>query len=286
MVSLNHLLVPNLLIVAAMKGADDDQRAALLSTETIGSMAFGTDSLISRIASIRGADWRPDATFAEPLQSLGFTWPDSMDNVEDSFEVGDIEVSTENHERAESPEQRRIFDNQDSHACISCGRDEGPALWLSASGGYSMFIDPMGLDRSSLPFALCGRCVVAAPDWMRASWTWFPHGAAWMPLGTCTGCGKNHELHLNELDNGSLEAETDNLLFLRRWWGRLGQVCEPHPLEPLGQARLCHECAHDWCSGHEYAEIIFEPARGHAHLSEFWDAHPEHVGWDHPERER
>lgn len=49
---------------------------------------------------------------------------------------------------------------------------------------------------------------------------------------------------------------------------------------------LCHDCAHELCDMLPWLAQLIQPQHSHAHLSEYWEAHPEHDGWDKPSAEQ
>ena len=49
------------------------------------------------------------------------------------------------------------------------------------------------------------------------------------------------------------------------------------------EAVICHDCAHALCEQVPWIGKLIEPELSHAHTKEFWEANPDHDGWDHPE---
>ncbi|WP_114906752.1 hypothetical protein [Ornithinimicrobium murale] len=165
--------------------------------------------------------------------------------------------------------------------CINCGHQDGDALWLRFSGGHGQFIDPMG-GASGQWVALCGTCLSDAPGWVRAQWPWVPAAAGWMPLGECIDCQRNLPLATVTTGPGLRLIESDNVLEVTRALGMLTVHPEPHRLEPSQVARLCHDCAHDFCEQHDAFDALLLPHESHTHTAEFWTANPHHVGQDAP----
>lgn len=182
-------------------------------------------------------------------------------------------------------EQSELVDRILDAACLGCGAEDGSALWLRFSGGYGQFIDPTGGEGGGQWVALCGHCLLAAPAWVRSAWPWTPPGAGYMPLGDCHNCHRVLPLTVSDT-RGGLHVETDNVLTVTRTWGSLGSLPAPHVLEPLQRTSVCHDCAHELCDEQAHFDVLLEPARGHAHTTEFWAANPHHEGWDRPDRHR
>ena len=43
---------------------------------------------------------------------------------------------------------------------------------------------------------------------------------------------------------------------------------------------LCHDCAHQACEALPWLDRLIRPLNSHAHTQQFWDANPDHEGWD------
>ena len=43
---------------------------------------------------------------------------------------------------------------------------------------------------------------------------------------------------------------------------------------------LCHDCAHKACEALPWLDKLLEPLKSHSHRQDYWDAHPDHEGWD------
>ena len=43
---------------------------------------------------------------------------------------------------------------------------------------------------------------------------------------------------------------------------------------------LCHECAHKACIRLPWLNRLIDPMGSHSHRQDYWDANPEHEGWD------
>jgi hypothetical protein len=52
------------------------------------------------------------------------------------------------------------------------------------------------------------------------------------------------------------------------------------PGRPDYEAVICHDCAHSASKVLPWLARLIRPEGSHAHAQEYWDAHPEHEGWD------
>lgn len=46
------------------------------------------------------------------------------------------------------------------------------------------------------------------------------------------------------------------------------------------EAVICHECAHELCETVPWIKRLLRPQKSHAHTTEYWEANPDHEGWD------
>lgn len=49
------------------------------------------------------------------------------------------------------------------------------------------------------------------------------------------------------------------------------------------EAVICHDCAHKLCEMVPWINKLINPESSHAHLASYWEANPEHKGWDNPD---
>lgn len=179
-----------------------------------------------------------------------------------------------------------VLARQSAGHCIACGHRDGDALVLLAQGGYDLFVDPMGSGPAAKPFRLCGTCLVAAPSWLRSAWPWVPEGA-YLPVGSCLACDRPLDLIISEIAaTGARLFSADNTLHLDRRLGRLGADDHIEVSPTRSEATICHDCGHELCEQVPAIGVVLDPARSHAHRDEYWQAHPDHIGWDDPKRER
>ena len=48
---------------------------------------------------------------------------------------------------------------------------------------------------------------------------------------------------------------------------------------------ICHECAHDLCDKVPWIKEWLDPHRSHSHRTDYVEAHPDHWGWDYDHRD-
>lgn len=155
---------------------------------------------------------------------------------------------------------------------------------LRVRGGYNMFIDPAYGDIARTCFRLCPSCLVAGPSWLRSTWQIVPETTRSTIYGSCICCHEPHQVSVVASGSRTL-SQLDNVLSLDRWEDRLHvPPSMPHRLESLETADLCHDCAHRWCEQVPEVGVLLEPERSHAHTAAFWEADPDHPGWDRPVR--
>ncbi len=104
----------------------------------------------------------------------------------------------------------------------------------------------------------------------------------------CAACSK--EL-VAESGNEDTEYQFDNALWLG-FFGGYGMFVDDIETEfgyvtptlagSANEAVLCHECAHELCETVPWIGKLIKPETSHAHTQEFWDANPDHEGWDSP----
>jgi hypothetical protein len=101
----------------------------------------------------------------------------------------------------------------------------------------------------------------------------------------CTACKTPLE-PVFPSDNGPYQF--NNALWLG-FFGGYGMFIDPEPASAEGvlggadrEAVLCHECAHALCTAFPWAQALLAPELSHSHRTAFWEAHPDHEGWDRP----
>jgi len=103
----------------------------------------------------------------------------------------------------------------------------------------------------------------------------------------CSACYR--ELRLEDGAPANSEYQFDNALWIG-FHGGYGMFVdsyaadEKHTLSGTdAEAVLCHDCAHDLCEANPWLSKLLRPLESHAHTGEYWDAHPNHKGWDSPQ---
>lgn len=94
---------------------------------------------------------------------------------------------------------------------------------------------------------------------------------------TCYACGKE----LEPVYNPDTEYQFENALwvtFSGSYSMFVDYIGDP---ELVGyKCVICHDCAHLLCAAVPWAQRLIKPQASHAHTEEYWQANPEHEGWD------
>jgi hypothetical protein len=95
-------------------------------------------------------------------------------------------------------------------------------------------------------------------------------------MATCINCGT--ELKPVWKDDDPDTTQLENALPIT-FGGGYGMFHDDND-QGIPTVFVCHDCAHEMCRQYPWMERLLDPARSHAHTSEFWAAHPDHEGWD------
>lgn len=74
----------------------------------------------------------------------------------------------------------------------------------------------------------------------------------------------------------------DNALVIQ-FGGGYGMFNDDYKHAPHYGAKviICHDCAHDLCNKIPWLGELLDPYSSHAHITEYQEDHPEHIGWDY-----